>query len=175
MLRWSLVGMIATAAVVAGCSGGLQLGHALFTTADIIGQRPISSYLNSVAQYRDEGYGSECGVDQAVTSVPLGTPVYAIYVLNARVVGRDDAVLAVTKNGLPFALPTQMYGSFLGDKDPGIAQHDWGPIANNADCLYDGPNEAWTLGPGQWHFQVSYNGQVVSAGDLTVGASDSTK
>jgi hypothetical protein len=166
MLSLGLAGVVAMGALVAGCDPGLQTGQVLFTTDNTIDRMGGCTYLNGVAQGCDHG-GSDiaCSVALAVSSVPAGNDVYAVYVLTGRggpsVNGHTDAVVTVTRNGVPYL---QRPG---GSVDSGSA----GYIINiqpTYDCLYDPANEAWSLPSGKYHFQVSLEGQILSQGDLTV-------
>ena len=74
---------------------------------------------------------------------------------------RRRSVVTVTKDGVPYL---QGPG---GSVDSGSAGYVIN-IQPTYDCLYDSANEAWSLPPGKYHFQVSLDGQVLSQGDLTV-------
>lgn len=165
MLSWSLAGMIAMGALVGGCDPGLQTGQVLFTTNDTINRMSGCTYLNGVPTGCGQG-GSDyaCSVATAVSSVPAGTDVYAVYVLTARVPsvnGHTDAVMTVTRDGAPY---TQGPGDTTNSGSAGYVV----TIHPTDDCVYDGPNEAWSLPSGRYHFQVSLDGEVLSQGDLTV-------
>jgi len=165
MLSWSLTCVIAVGALVGGCDPGLQTGQVLFTTNNTINRMSGCTSLDGESRGCDRGgTGIACSVATAVTSVGAATDVYAVYVLSARVPsvnGRTDAVVTVTRDGTPY---TKGPG---GTTDSGSAGYVV-TIHPTDDCVYDGPNEAWSLPPGKYHFQVSLDGKVLSQGDLTV-------
>jgi len=158
--------MIAMGALVGGCDPGLQTGQVLFTTDNTIDRMGGCTYLNGVTKGCDHG-GSDnaCSVALAVSSVPAGTDVYAVYVLTGRggpsVNGDTDAVVTVTKDGVPYLRGPG------GSVDSGSAGYVIN-IQPTYDCLYDSANEAWSLPSGKYHFAVSLEGQVLRQGDLTV-------
>ena len=165
MLSLYLAGVIAMGALVGGCDPGLQTGHVLFTTDNTIDRMGGCTYLNGATKGCDHGGSDEaCSAALAVSSVPAGTDLYAVYVLNGRggpsVNGHTDAVVTVTKDGVPYTQGPDR--ADLGSA--GYVIH----IQPTYDCLYDSANEAWSLPPGKYHFAVSLQGQVLSQGDLTV-------
>lgn len=163
MMSWSLAGMIAMGALVGGCDPALQTGQVLFTTNNTIDRMSGCTNLDGVPEGCDHGgSGNACSVATAVSSVAAGTDLYAVYVLTARVPsvkGHTDAVVSVTRDGVPY---TRGPGGTSGLAGYTIT------IGPTWDCLYDGANEAWSLPSGNYHFQVSLDGKVLSQGDLTV-------
>jgi len=106
MMSWSLAGMIAMGALVGGCDPALQTGQVLFTTNNTIDRMSGCTNLDGVPEGCDHGgSGNACSVATAVSSVAAGTDLYAVYVLTARVPsvkGHTDAVVSVTRDGVPY-------------------------------------------------------------------------
>ena len=164
-LSLTLACVIAVGALVAGCDPGLQTGQVLFTASDTISRMHDCS--NSDGVPKGCGHGGStiaCSMANAVPSVAAGTDVYAVYVLSERVPwveGHTDAEVTVTKDGVPY---TGRPGGAVGAGSAGYTI----TIYPTNDCLYDAPNQAWSLPSGKYHFQVSLDGKVLSQGDLTV-------
>lgn len=163
MMSLSLAAMIAMGALVGGCDPALQSGQVLFTTNNTINRMNGCTSLDGVPGGCEQGgSGNACSVATAVSSVPAGTDVYAVYVLTARVPsvkGHTEAVVTVTRDGVTY---TRGPVGTSGSAGYSIT------IRPTWDCLYDGANEAWSLPSGNYHFQVSLDGKVLSQGDLTV-------
>jgi hypothetical protein len=165
MLSWTLVCVVAVGALVAGCDPALPAGQVLFTTSNTISRMHDCNNADGVpAGCGQGGSGYACSMALAVPSVPAGTAVYAVYVLSERVPwveGHTQAVVTVTRNGVVYT------GRPGGAAATGSAGYTITIYPTN-DCLYDPPNQAWSLPAGEYHFEVSLYGKVLSRGDLTV-------
>jgi hypothetical protein len=165
MLSWTLVCVIAVGVLVAGCDPALPAGQVLFTTSNTISRMRDCSNADGVpAGCGQGGSGYACSMALAVPSVAAGTDVYAVYVLSERVPwveGHTNAEVTVTKDGVPY---TGRPGGAAGTASDRYTI----TIYPTNDCLYDPPNQAWSLPVGKYHFAVSLDGKELSQGDLTV-------
>jgi hypothetical protein len=99
---------------------------------------------------------SGCDVGHQVSSVKVGTPVYAVYILQHRLTINQQVVEEDFKDGVS-----------LGEYD--IAPED----SSDADCLTDlesaNLSERWTE-PGVYEIQLRVATEIVSQGKLTITA-----